>query len=454
MFEQRIRNRTILTVALAVLMAVVAFPAAASAVGTVNDASSTATVSVQDQSNNSSVNVTAGQQLSTVLSVTSDEVQSDVQNAAFEVSFESASEDRRARVGRDRAEELRHRSNDIRREYENVTAAYEAGEISRSQYAQRLATLNARAANVQQSYRTLQDRIDNVSESELSEVGLNRSVLNESMNNLSAVSGTGPQALLNRFTGQSTGEVELRTANGLSIEVEGEDGEQSREIRRARDSNNEISISRDAALETAQSALSSQNGSWALEEASVHPASGYYKFEYVLTNSVSSGETEIRVDGSTGDIFRIEEEIEAEDDDDDEDEREREGEGRDDDRRDDDDDRNRSLTIEVVNGTVGPNEDVTIQVSIDGTAAEGVPVTLNGDSIGRTSADGTLQVTLPNEEAEFRAERGDAEDELEFEFENETEHEEDEHETEHEEDERETEDDDETETETEGPDDS
>jgi hypothetical protein len=271
--------------------------------------------------NNSTVNVTIGPQLSTIVSVSSDEVQTGFENTAFEISFENASEETRAEAIADRADGIRDRAESIREDYDEATEAREDGELTRSEYAQRLAVLNARATNLLDSYQQLRLRATNVSAVELEEAGLNRTTLNRSVEDLSSVTGTGAGALLEQFTGESEGEIELDTENGLSIEVESEDGERSREFERPRDDDDTLTVSQAAALETARGVLSSEGGNWTLTDSEVDEDDGAYEFAFALRNAPGlTGEAEVSVDGSSGDIFALEEEIGPQDDEDDEDE--------------------------------------------------------------------------------------------------------------------------------------
>ena len=349
------------------------------------------------------VNARAGPQLSTVIDVSSDEVQTDVENTAFELSVEGASEEAKADAIAERADALRDRAESIHDEFDEATAAYEDGDLTRSEYAQRLAVLNARATNLLNSYEQLRQRAADVSAAELRAAGVTQSALDRSVENLSSVTGTGANALLKQFTGESTGEIELETENGLSIEVESEDGERSREFERPRDDTDTVTVSQSVALETARGALSSVGGQWVLSSSEVDEDGGAYEFAFVLRNAGTlTGEAEVAVDGSSGDIFSLEEEIEP----------------RDDEADDETDDSDRELTMVVAEGTPGPNERITVQVLTNGEPAENVAVYLNGRPVGTTDSDGRVTVTLPaTDEAELTAETDDAEAELEFEFE-------------------------------------
>lgn len=355
----------------------------------------------------SNVSVTSGAQLSTVLVMSSDDVRTAFGDTAFELSVERDGETAKAEAIAERAEELAERAEAIREEYEAATDAYEDGELSRSAYAARLATLNGRAENLLASYEQLQERAESVSTLELRAAGLNETALDAAVEGLDGVTGAGPAALLARFTGQTEGEVELETADGLRIEVEGEDGERSRELERPRDDDENVTVAQADALETARGALSEQDHAWALEKASVHPDSGYYKFEFAFAGANVTGEAEVRVDGTSGEVFRLEEEIEPIDD--------RSGEEDEvDEEADDGHGGEHETTLLLVDGAPEPGATVSVRALVDGQPAEHVAVTVNDERVGETGADGTISITLPATE-EVEIEAGDGE--LEFAFE-------------------------------------
>jgi hypothetical protein len=369
-------------------------------------AASGVAASGQQTANDSSVNVTVGQQLSTVLSVTSDDVQTEVEETAFELSYEREDEASRAEAVASRAEELRERAETIREDYEEATEARREGELTRSEYAQRLATLNARAENVLRSYERFQRRAANVSALELRAAGLNRSALAAAIENLDTVQGAGASALLLRFTGQREGEVELETDGGLSIAVEREDGERSREFERLGDDSTNVTVSQATALETARTALAAPaNGSWTLTGSRIDRSDGVYAFSFRLRSNASTGEAEVEVDGSSGNVTSLEEEIEARDADEEEDD---EGAG------DDEDDRDEAeFAVVLAEGTPEANETVTVQVLTNGEPASNASVFVNGQRAGTTGSNGTLSLTLPDSgDVEIVAERGEREGEL------------------------------------------
>jgi len=377
------------------------------------DATATATQVNNTTTDSSTVNVTAGRQLSTVISATSDDVQSEVDATDFELEYENGSDEARAEAIAERSDRLRDRADAIRDDYEDATESYEAGELTKSEYAQRIATLNARAENVVAGYEQLSNRSANVSKLELRAAGLNETALQQSVDDLDSVRGSGAEALLQRFTGTSSGEVEIETDGGLSVEVSGEGGEFSREITRDRDGSTNLTVSQSAALETARGALSSPtNASWTLQKASIHEDSGYYKFEFGFETADRTGEAEVRVDGSSGEVFRIEEAVEPTDDE--TEERDDETEERDDEAEErDDETEERELALLVAGGTVAANETITVEALRDGEPAADVAVTMNGEPVGTTGADGTVSVTLPSSgDVELTAGEGELEFEL------------------------------------------
>jgi hypothetical protein len=340
----------------------------------------------------SDVNVTVGQQLSTVIDVSSGEVQTDFENTAFEVTFERSGDERRAEAVADRADELRDRAETIREAFREATEAVQEGELSRSEYARRLAALNARATNLLDSYDQLRQRAANVSALELRAAGVNQSTLSASVTNLSGVTGAGAGALLDQFTGESEGEVRIETENGLSIEVEREDGERSREFERLRDGDDTLTVDQSSALETARAALSSpETGTWVVVESRVRGDEGRYEFAFALRNATGlTGEAVVDVDGSSGNVFALEEEIESRGDEDDEGELEFEFEEvEEDDLR---DELTTDLTLE--SGTVSGT------ISYDGNRVDNVSVYANGRAVGSTGSDGTVSFAIDAETTE------------------------------------------------------
>jgi len=422
----------------------------------------------QDPGNASTVNVTVGQQLSTVLDVSSGDVQTGFENTAFEVSVENATDEERAEAIVNRATELRDRAESIHADYREATGAYDDGEITKSEYARRLATLNARASNVLDGYERLQHRAANVSALELRVAGLDRTALNTSVANLSSVTGAGAAALLDRFTGESRGDIRIETGNGLVIEVERGEGRQSRQIERPQDGDDDFSVSQSSALDTARAALSDPDaGNWGLVESTVMEDAGSFAFVFTLRNATDvRGNAVLLVDGSSGEIVTLEEVIETprgiEDDREDDDRDGREGDDQEDwaddwadwdDREDwgadwaeEGDDwagdghdgsgfwywggwgywdhwdewktgEDRELAMVITGGVPAPNETIEVRVLDGGDLAENVSVFLNGRAVGATDADGTVEVTLPaSGDAKLTAESGDAEGKLRIEL--------------------------------------
>jgi hypothetical protein len=74
------------------------------------------------------------------------------------------------------------------------------------------------------------------------------------------------------------------------------------------DDSTELAIEKSVAEETARNALSDNN--WTLERSSTHEEDGFYRFRFIIEGQ--DAEAEVRVDGSSGEPFRLEEEIESE----------------------------------------------------------------------------------------------------------------------------------------------
>ncbi|MFC7044227.1 DUF4382 domain-containing protein [Halobacteriaceae archaeon GCM10025711] len=68
-----------------------------------------------------------------------------------------------------------------------------------------------------------------------------------------------------------------------------------------------------------------------------------------------------------------------------------------------------------VNGTVAPGENVTVTVTRNGSAVADAAVTLDGDDVGTTAADGTITVAVPDDADRFELTVTAGDDEAEFE---------------------------------------
>jgi len=74
------------------------------------------------------------------------------------------------------------------------------------------------------------------------------------------------------------------------------------------DNSTELTVSEQEAERTALAALSDNN--WTVEDSSIDEENGYYEFEFVISGE--EAEAEVRVDGSSGELFRLKEELEQE----------------------------------------------------------------------------------------------------------------------------------------------
>ncbi len=374
-----------LSVVLAVLVVATAAPALTLLSGAVGG-------DVVGQENGTEVGV--GQQLAVTVSTESDTVRSDIDRTSYETAFDRATGEDRVDILAAWNAALVDRAERIQAEYRTASAAYRAGELDESTYAIRLAVLNTRAENVVGSVQAYRQRTRTVSALMLREAGVNGSELRSAVRGLETVRGTGARAVLQRFTGERTGTVDIEAdERGVSISVESENGERSREIERDPDDDDAITVSQPTALSTARAALSGAPDSWTVVTLSVDRSDGLYEFEFTR----SDGEAEVSVDGSSGTVVELEEELSG------------------DDGGDEDDANEKPLSLVITEGTPAPGETVTVRTLTGGDPAADALVSVNGDPVGRTAADGTLTVQLPpSGDVEIAAQRGDSEAELEI----------------------------------------
>jgi len=388
MIRQKTAALLLLTVAVA---AGVMLPA-----GAIPGAAGTADQAGQGQGSTERVSAEVGQQLSTVVVATTQEVKTEADEAAFEQQLDQTNATARAEAIAQRAADLDRRAGEVRSEYASVTESYRSGDITGSAYAQEIASLSVRASAIDSSVDRLETRAAQLSAAERRAVGVTDADLQDISEQIESLSSPTASAILSQFTGQTRGEIELEANGGIELEVTNEDGERSRQFERPRDGNGTYVLTQSEALAVATDTLSDQDGEWILTSASADD--GAYEFEFRFSGA-GEGEAEVSVDGETGTVFELEESIESDDDDDE----------REDDR----------LAVRVTEGEPGPGSAVTLTVTDRSGPVEGATVAVNDETVGQTDANGTVAVTLPADEAEIEATAGDAEGELEFEFEDE-----------------------------------
>jgi uncharacterized GH25 family protein len=339
-----------------------------------------------------------GQQLSTVLEVTDDEVTNAIEESSAEAAFASAAETERASLLASRASTLRDRTAELVDDRRAATAAYENGTLSASEYAQRIAVLSGQASTVSVAFDRLDQRAASVPAAELEAAGYDAEANAEAQSRLQSLTGSSARALLSQYTGLTSGEFSVDRADGVSIEVESDDGEQSREFERDQPGDGSFVISQREAVTTAQDALSTdRDGEWTLQSAE-RDSDGYFELEFGFSGPTHTGEAEVSVDGQTGEIFEFEEELEPRDLDDD-----------------DDAEDETSLSITVVSGEPAPGATVTLQVTAAGEPVAGAEVEIDDQIVGTTDDNGQLTVTLPDDdEVDIEVEDGDREGELEL----------------------------------------
>ncbi|WP_424014045.1 DUF7096 domain-containing protein [Halorubrum xinjiangense] len=339
---------------------------------------------------------TVGQQLATVIAVTDDEVSGDVAASSLDGALEDANESERAALLAERSATLRERADEIVADQREARVAYEDGEITRGEFAQRLAVLAGQAQTVDRGFERVADGADDTSGIELRAAGYDRGANADARERLTRVTGTGASALLAQYTGEHDGEFSLEVDGGVSIEVESDDGERSREIERDQPGDGSFNVTQSEALTAATAQLSTDaDGEWTLRSAD-RDEDGYYEFEFTFFGPETVGEAEVSVDGQTGEVFEFEEETEPRE-------------------ADDDDADEVPLSVSIVNGTAEPGATVTLRVTAAGEPVEGATVELNDQDAGTTDADGRITVTLPDDdEVDIEVEDGDREGELEL----------------------------------------
>lgn len=249
------------------------------------------------------LNVTVGAQLSTVIETRANDVRTDVADAGFSLAYERG--DREGAVG-DRFEELRDRAAGVHEDYRDLEADYDDGDISRGEYARRLATLHDEARQLRRSLARVRVRAETLSASARADAGITETALDGIAEDLDAVESTGHRALLARYTGHGHGRFEVDLDAGVRIEARNGDGEGFRSVRRSGDDSREVTVDRDEASETARDALSSE-WNWTLEAESLDEIDGEYHFEFSLDATDEVGGAEVLVDGSSGEIVDLEE---------------------------------------------------------------------------------------------------------------------------------------------------
>ena len=342
---------------------------------------------------------TVGQQLATIIAVTDDEVSGDIESSSLEAALAGANDSEQATILSDRAATLRDRADEVVAAQREARVAYEDGNVTRGEFAQRLAVLTGQARTVDRGLERVSDHAADVSTLELRAAGYDRTANADASERLARVTGTGASALLAQYTGESDGEFSLEVDGGVSIEVESDDGERSREFERDQPGNGEFNVTQGEALTAATEPLSTgHDGEWTLRSVDRDGEDGSYEFEFSFFGPETTGEAEVSVDGQTGAVFAFEEAVEP---------RERDDDG--------DDADDIPLSISIANGTAEPGATVTLRVTAAGEPVEGATVELNDQGAGTTGADGRIEVTLPAAaELDIDVEDGEREGELEI----------------------------------------
>lgn len=258
---------------------------------------------------NTSVNVGAGTRLATVISVTSSDVQTEFGETAFSFSLRHNAS-RRAQLVADRAAKLRSIAVDIRNDLREVRRSYRADEITRGEFARRIATLSWRARNLANSTRQLRSRAGRIPSGDLAVAGYNGTALANAVERLEPLRSQATAALVDHYTVESEGHVSVSADGGTTITVTDGIGGQARQVERDPDGDRSLTVDRSTALEAARADLSTRaGGDWVLVRHFANLDSGVYVFAFRLDSNVTYGTAVVQVDGSSGNVVGIEEEV-------------------------------------------------------------------------------------------------------------------------------------------------
>ena len=397
----QLRSVLVIALALTVALGMTAAPAAAAGdtgTSTVDDAEmeGQAMATSQAQQSTSSVSVGVGAQLSVAVTSTTDEVRTAADAAGFERQVEQSGAAEQANVVADRADELDTQAAEVRAEYEAATEAFVNGSVSASAYAQQLASLTSKATTTEVAVEQLVRTAASVQTPERQALGITDEDLAELTNQLDPLLGETPRNILSQYTGEIEGEIEMSADGGVEISTNA-DGNMSRQFAQPRDDDDDGSyeLSQAEALDNATDVLTDLKGQWVL--TSITSADGAYEFEFVYQGP-GEGEASVSVDGGTGVVFELEESFELED------------EGDEDDDDEEDEDGAIDVAVTVDNGTA------TIAASLTDSPLEGANVSVDGEFVGTTDANGTIDYEVPTdaEDIEIKVEDNGSETEIEY----------------------------------------
>lgn len=273
-----------------------------------------------DETSDEDLSPGLGAQISTIVAVTGDEVEADVEDAQYKYAFERANESEQARLATERAHDLASKSKAVKDEFKNATKAYKNGEITDDQYAQRLAVLSERAESLDKrssEHLTGLDRAREVA-NENAAFGLEQAAkdLKDSQNETDDLKKPGARAVAGKFMGEDRGEVAIsKVGNSIAIAARDNENTSVREFVAEGDNSTAMNMSLAEAMALATSSLDPvANASWELTEMEKDVDDGVYEFEFELNGTdETEGEAEIVIDASARTIVDFSEEIESED---------------------------------------------------------------------------------------------------------------------------------------------
>lgn len=314
-----------------------------------------------------------GHQLSIVADGRRTAVDSGVSETAFDVRLE-----RNATEPAVRLRTLTVQFDALQDEYESLLTRYRAGELTPRAFVAGVVRLELRRQALETSLNRFRDKRagDSTTRAEadrlLAEVQAARSPVAASL-----VAGANGDDLTGSYVAT------IASADG-AVELSARTGDGERRVERqfgAGDDSTAITVDEDVAVAAARAALTVE-AEWQSTEVDRDESDGTYRIRL----EAPEAEARIVVDGSSGAVLETEERVEdiASDREDDRAAVESKGEI--------------TLTFAdpVVRGTT-----VTLRATLDGEPVADAPVEVNGSLVGRTDAEGTLELAVPHGD-EFR----------------------------------------------------
>jgi hypothetical protein len=316
------------------------------------------------QQGSETVEVGAGEQLSTVLQDESETVHSQVRTQLFATQFENATGEQAAALVNARIDRQYRRASQL-------SAAYDqTADGSTDARTRRYVALTVRANALERQLTRVERRVEAAPASKLDQSAVDTDRIEATRELLDPLTGPGPRDLIDRFRGRTDRNVSISFDDGVSITVTTDDGSQIRSIRRRGDGQQTIEISETAAREAALDALTEEPGSWEVQSTVVRSRLGLFRVEFVQAEG--PGSAVATVDASSGQVVRLlvrtSETAES------------------------------ALVVEARRGELAPGETVVVRVAKPPTGVvQNARITAGGETLGTTGRFGRARITIPED---------------------------------------------------------